>query len=249
MTRYQASLKHLLISAAVVSSALALIWFGWYPDPMFRLVGAWNPVKILVGVDLILGPLLTLIVYRAGKKWLWIDLSIIAVIQLAALGYGLSVIYSERPCYMVYAVDRYELKACSEITADELARFKSLDSKSFGGLLYVLARLPSDPDEFNVLLEDILFRGAKDIALRPEFWESLSAANLDEIRANGLNPGALNLTAAQRETVESYQSDALMPVLLPGLIRDDALVLITDPVTLRVEDFLRIDPWGDNEIQ
>ena len=84
---------HLSISATVVGFFLAVIFFLWYPPPYFEIAGAEGVVQILIGVDLILGPLLTLLLYRPGKPGVIFDLSFIALIQLSALIYGVTIIY------------------------------------------------------------------------------------------------------------------------------------------------------------
>ena len=62
---------------------------------------------ILIGVDVVLGPLLTLVVFNPAKKSLRIDLAVIAALQVAALVYGISVIAQARPAYVVFAGDRF----------------------------------------------------------------------------------------------------------------------------------------------
>ena len=97
MTRYRASLLHLGLSGAVVAAVLALVFLVWYPDWSFSVAGAVTPVMILVGVDLVLGPLLTLIVYKEGKPGLKFDLAFIAAVQLLALSYGSYTLHGARP--------------------------------------------------------------------------------------------------------------------------------------------------------
>jgi len=52
-----------------------------------------------------LGPLLTLAVFDPKKKELKRDLSIILLIQLSALFYGIYTVSVARPAYIVFAVD------------------------------------------------------------------------------------------------------------------------------------------------
>lgn len=94
--RYQAFAIHLAISSIIVATVLSLILFIWFPYEFIK-VGGLQGLKILIGVDIVLGPLLTLIVYKPGKKHLALDLTIIAIIQLSCLGAGLYQIYQERP--------------------------------------------------------------------------------------------------------------------------------------------------------
>ena len=47
--------------------------------------GGLAGLKIVFLIDLVLGPLLTFVVFNKNKKRLWLDLSIIGFIQLAGL--------------------------------------------------------------------------------------------------------------------------------------------------------------------
>ena len=74
------------------------------------------------------------------------DLAFIAIIQLAALGYGLHAAFNGRPVFQVFVVDRIELISAAEVDAEEL---KLADPKfaniGFSGSTLVAATLPSDP--------------------------------------------------------------------------------------------------------
>ena len=115
MSRWKAAAIHLSISAAIGLVVGALLLLVWYPPPYFHAAGADQLVLLLVGVDLVLGPLLTLILFRSGKKGLKFDLAMIAVLQTTALVYGLSVVLQSRPVFLVSAVDRFVLVSASEI--------------------------------------------------------------------------------------------------------------------------------------
>ncbi len=88
MTRLRAFLVHLSLSAAIVGCSFAIVFFVWYPQPYFEVVGAWYLIRILFIVDVVLGPLLTFIVFKAGKPGLRFDLTVIALVQVAALAMG-----------------------------------------------------------------------------------------------------------------------------------------------------------------
>ena len=68
LNRYKAAGIHLAISAAVAVVVLALLLLVWYPQPYFRLAGGAGLMLILIGVDVVTGPLLTLIVFRDEVK-------------------------------------------------------------------------------------------------------------------------------------------------------------------------------------
>lgn len=102
-TRYSAFAVHLLISIILFIFLAAIIRFIWYPGFLFQTDGGWQGIRLIAGVDFVLGPVLTLFVYKVGKPSLKLDLSVIAVIQIAALTYGSWLVYQERPRAIVYA--------------------------------------------------------------------------------------------------------------------------------------------------
>ncbi len=102
MSRLQAALIHLGISLLAFAGIVYLVMVRWYPDFLFQTDGGWQGLRILLGVDLVLGPLLTFIVYRAGKPGLRFDLSVIGIVQVSCLAAGLWIVHSERPLAIVY---------------------------------------------------------------------------------------------------------------------------------------------------
>ena len=102
--RWQAFFSHLLISAILFSVLVWVIVGLWYPG-VFVDMGGWAGIKIVAGVDLVLGPLLTLIIYNKNKKEIKWDLAIIACIQSACLAYGMWMVYQERPLLQVFTDD------------------------------------------------------------------------------------------------------------------------------------------------
>ena len=76
---------------------------------MFAAAGGWQGIRIVIGVNLVLGPLLTLIVYDITKprKVLYRDLLVIALIQLSCLTVGVYIVFHERPIAAIYAYDKF----------------------------------------------------------------------------------------------------------------------------------------------
>ena len=89
--RRQAALIHLGISAAVALAIVATMLLVWYPSPWFAAAGGGTLLLLLVGVDVIIGPLLTFVVFDPAKKSLVYDLAVIVMLQIAALVYGVHV--------------------------------------------------------------------------------------------------------------------------------------------------------------
>ena len=90
---------HLSISAVIFLVALYLILVHWYPGFHFAVDGGWRGIRIMAGVDLVLGPTMTLIIFNPlkARRLIAFDLACIGVTQLAALVWGFYAIHSQRP--------------------------------------------------------------------------------------------------------------------------------------------------------
>ena len=115
MSRWQASAIHLAISSVIFLILLAIILYVWYPGLLFQIDGGWDGLQIVIGVDLVLGPLLTLIVFKAGKPSLKFDLSCIAFLQAICLAGGVYIVHAERPIVLVLAWDTIYALAADEL--------------------------------------------------------------------------------------------------------------------------------------
>lgn len=113
-------LFHLMISLLVSFFVLGWIYWIWYPFPLASAVGVIHLFFMMLVIDVIIGPILGFIVYKDGKKTLKFDLSIIILIQITALIYGVFSIEQGRPVWLVYNVDRFELIKKNEVIEDHI---------------------------------------------------------------------------------------------------------------------------------
>jgi hypothetical protein len=102
MNRFGAFAVHLAISLLIFAVLAYLVLYHWYPDFFFDTDGGWQGMRIIILVDLVLGPTLTLIVYKHGKPSLKSDLTLIGLFQTVCLIAGVYVVFSERPLALVY---------------------------------------------------------------------------------------------------------------------------------------------------
>ena len=149
LSRWQAAGIHLAISATIAAASLALIFGLWFPGPLFEAAGGLGLIFLLVSVDVSVGPLLTLIVFKSGKPGMKFDLAVIGVLQATALVYGLSVVALARPAFVVFVVDRFELVTAVDLQPEELAaaRYSEFRSLPWTGPRLAAADLPADPAE------------------------------------------------------------------------------------------------------
>ncbi|MEM1263855.1 MAG: hypothetical protein AAGH76_15765 [Pseudomonadota bacterium] len=225
MSKIQGFLLHLAISALIVGAALATIFFVWYPTPYFAIAGAFDVVKVLVGVDLVLGPALTLLFYRPGKPGVWFDLGVIAAIQLVALVYGLWTIHSERPLYMIFTVDRFVMLSARDIDPDSLPQAWQR-RRPLSGPLYAVATMPEDRDAQQALLFEIL-DGAPDVEFRPAHWSTLDDKR--EIVTARIEPLS-DLPSGHEAELSGFDDDTVGFVPVTWKV-DTAMALIVDKDT------------------
>jgi hypothetical protein len=114
---------HFLVTAALGACAAALIFLVWFPSPLATMIGGTKLFQLVVGCDLALGPLISLVIYnsRKSRRELVIDYSIVGALQLAALVYGVMIVAGTRPVYIAFSADRLEVVTARDIRPDELA--------------------------------------------------------------------------------------------------------------------------------
>ena len=237
---------HLFISATIVGIVFVLIFLFWYPRPYFEANGAWTVLRVLVMVDLVLGPLLTLVLFKRGKKGLVLDMCIVAAIQLAALIYGVHVIFDERPYYLAFAVDRFEVIGKVEIDANKI-KYPELKIKPNQGPILVYSDFPKDKKERENFLFEVVIQGKPDLERRPEYYHPY-LLNKDKVlqKAKPLSDLIRGETSNQKkidkflkrhsDTQESY-------LYLPLVGKNNDLALVLDKNSGLPVDGIAIDPW------
>ena len=93
---------HVAISVAVFATVIAVVVGVWFPQPYFSIDGGLAMVALAAAVDLVVGPLITFLVYRPGRRDNALNFAVIGLFQAVALTWGVHVLYSQRPLYAVY---------------------------------------------------------------------------------------------------------------------------------------------------
>lgn len=164
-SRWKAAVIHLGLSAAVALGAVFLLYFFWYPQPFFEASGGKFLLTLLVAVDVVLGPLITLIIFDTKKKSLKFDLAVIALVQLAAICYGMHTMYLARPVFMVYSNSQFKVVTANEIEPEMLAQVTRAEYKSlsFAGPKFVFNDTPKSSND----LDAVMLSGE---GLAPQFY-------------------------------------------------------------------------------
>ncbi len=236
-------LSHLSISFLIALLVVGLVFFIWYPSPLATAVGVTHIFLMLLVIDVILGPLLGLLVYKEGKKTLKFDLSVIILIQIAALCYGVFSIEQGRPAWLVYNVDRFELVRKNELVDTNIQQAQPQFQKpSWFKPQYVATKFVKDTQQRNdEMFAEVL--GGISIAQRPERYVELTLAK------NQIQQRALPLVELQQynpkteveKTLAKYpQADAFVPLKANAV---DMTVLINKEKG-EVVKIVDLRPWN-----
>ena len=170
MVRIKAALLHFSASAFILLLVFFAIKFIYYPRALFAAAAGFDVLRLLTIVDVILGPLITLIIFNPLKKNLKYDVCIVVACQLAFMSYGVWSIYSARPVYIAFTGKHFNLVRANEIDeADEVkaisAEFKH---RPMLGLKYIGTTEPSDINVKN----DLAFAGLMGMGIQnlPQYY-------------------------------------------------------------------------------
>ncbi|HEY2628972.1 MAG TPA: TfpX/TfpZ family type IV pilin accessory protein [Usitatibacter sp.] len=147
--RIRVALVHLALSAALALAVFLGIYFYWYPGVFFEGAGGKELFLLIACVNVAIGPLITVVIYKPGKWGLKFDLVCIAVLQLSALAYGISVMFEARPVYIAFVVDRFAIVRANGFPGGALEKgeAKGYGRLSWTGPKFVGVKLPTDADE------------------------------------------------------------------------------------------------------
>lgn len=248
-----ATAVHFLVTLAFAACTAALIFLVWFPAPFATMLGGTGLFMLVVGCDLALGPLISLVIYnsRKSRRELITDYAIIGVVQIAALVYGVFILAGTRPVYVVFSLDRLEITTARDISDKELAaaRDPSYARLPLTGPRFVGIRV-SPADHNDALTESL---NGNEEHMRPRFFVPYDAL-LPNIRQRAKPieelekrlPGSKPLLDAAMRDVSSRN-----PELPPALVRWlpvhhrkgfwTALINLEDGKPVAYVDF---DPYG-----
>jgi hypothetical protein len=167
---------HLGLSVLIFAPYLYLITQVWFPGPLFATDGGWQGLRIMLLCDLVIGPLLTFLVYRPDKtrRALAIDFSFISLVQIAALVYGTHAVLTQRPVAVSLSEGVFQVVLPEDLKPQTIAPDgwnKFGDGKPY----WVFRRAPKDADERGGVVIFAMAEGVGEHALHYLF-EPLKAS-------------------------------------------------------------------------
>ena len=244
-SRLKAAAIHLCVSILLATVLILLVTQVWYPAPLFDLARGRDIFLLLIGCDITLGPMLTLVIFNVAKprKELVRDVSIIALVQLCAMVYGVSTLLKARPAYIVFNAGQFNGPLASDrVASDADGKEPRLYAKAapwFGPKLMAV-RLPQDTEARNRLLFWSV-DGTGDIYQMPDLFVPYEALK-SEVSSSARSPAAmasqLHLPASTLESaVSPFARPGVSVGLLPLVIRMTTALAVVDAKT---GDFLGI---------
>ncbi len=167
---------HLSISVVLFVGIIAACMTLWYPPPYFWIDGGIQVTRLAAMVDIVLGPLLTLVVFRPGKASLKRDLAVIGVVQIGFLAWGVHVLYEERPilsAFIGYPAERF-YPIPKQYIVDSKRPIEELVALSGDRPALVAIRMPADRAEARELVR-VQLRGLPSVFRQTERYERLDA--------------------------------------------------------------------------
>ena len=196
-----------------------------------------------------IGPALTWIIYKKDKWGLKFDLWVIAIVQLAAITWGSLALYQNRPYFMVFAVDRFEVLSKRDVDTTWITNQKFLEKPMVGPIL-LFANMPEEHAEYQKLLKEIIFEGKPDIQFRPEFWSLYEERK--QLALNKSRPLA-ELRDARPESivaidklVKNQGGDISQLGFVPAMTNYGQFAAILNTSDGEVVATLMVDPWLNN---
>lgn len=238
---------HVLASASALTVVLGSLYLGWYRWPGWYLADARSIVLMLIGIDLTLGPLLTLVVARSTKprRELVRDIGIIASVQLCALIYGTTALWMGRPLYYAFSENVLQLVQASDFSTQqlELARQQhaALRPHWYSLPRWIWAPLPANPDEAQKIVMSV-FDGGDDVIDMPRYFQQWAAG--EPALRKQLKPvkGVAYFSPGQKkalsERMRTLGLDPDQANAMPLTGRGPPLLVVFDPASLQIRSIL-----------
>jgi hypothetical protein len=210
----KAAFFHLGLSGLIAVGVAAVVLGLWFPYPFRALSGGQHLFWIVIGVDVVCGPLLTGVLFNPlkSRRELMLDLSLVAAVQLAALLYGLHSVSLARPVVVAFESDRLVAVSAAEVDANSLSlALPEFQGLSWRGPVFVGTRAPKNGDETMNSI-DLSMQGLEPSA-RPGWWQSYEKSRpLIQQRMKKLDARWANLPLRQQAIVDEAVKKTGLPL-------------------------------------
>lgn len=181
--RVKAAIAHLLVGLLLVGLLFLFSSWVWFPYPFSHVAGGVHLFILIATVDVVMGPLLTFVIFNRRKphRELRRDLTWVVCLQLCALAYGIWTMAMARPVYLVHEVDRFQVITAADVYSQGDAALKSpLPWKGY----QIIGVRQSTTLEEKLKSIDLAIQG-QDLAFSSERWIPLNNEHLYMLSQKG----------------------------------------------------------------
>lgn len=248
MNKTRAALTHLWPTILLLLAIGCLIVFAWYPPPFLEFGDTAKFPLILILVAALIGPAMTALVYKKGKRSLLLDLTVVIIIQVVAVAWGTVALYQNRPYFMVFTIDRFEVFSSRKIEFHTIKDDRFID-KPLSGPIVLYANKPRDKQAYSKLVKEVMLEGKPDLQYRPEFWSIYSDRQMEVLNVskplNELRIMRPASVSAIDNLVQKNGGNIDELSFVPGLHQNGEFAAILDAKSGEIVAGLMVDPWID----
>ena len=235
--KLRASAIHFLFSIVLALLCFAVVFFVLYPSPLAQATGVVFLFLLMLGVDVVLGPALTFIVYKKDKKTLKMDLMIIVLIQLSALLYGMYAMYQGRPVWIAFTADRFELVRANDVIGKSLDYPLPVIRPKY---IFVETKPQSPNEQLKIMLEEA--QSNISVAQQPQYYRPILQAKT-QIQQRALQLKELeqynSKTHVEKTLAEYPKANAWLPLKANAI----DMVVLVNKESASIIKIVDLRPW------
>lgn len=210
---------HLSVSLAIALCASIIIFAFWYDTPLAKAVGVIPLFLMLLVIDVIIGPLFGLLVYKEGKNTLKFDLATIIILQICAFSYGFYTLAQGRPTWIVFDSLNFTVVKNSDIETKNIDQAKAeFQQPSWFKPTFVATQFSSVPVQ-KTLLNSATKPQFNSIIRYPAYY-----INIADVKRR------MQLSALPLTLLEQYNNKNAVDRLIEKYPQADAWIALSAPV-------------------
>lgn len=233
---------HLSASLLIACVVVILVFMVWYPTPLFKAVGVGHILLIVLIVDTFIGPLLGLVVYKQDKKKLTFDMTIIVILQVSALSFGVYSLAQGRPAWIVFHNDRFELIRKNELMVQNPARiFPTYQKPPLFGIGYAAVEKSKTIQQQN---DDLFMEalGGVSLAQMPERYTDISKVT-DQVKQQLQDFSVLKKYNNSKRVIGFLQTYPEANAWLPLKASELDMVVLINKDQGKIVKIVDLRPW------
>ena len=246
--RLHASCIHLGVSLSIAALAAAVVFGLWYPYPYREISGGRSLFLLVVFVDVVMGPLITLVIFNRTKprRELMTDFLVVGLLQLAALSYGLWAVFVARPVHLVFEYNRMAVVHAIDVDPALLSKApKELQTLPMTGPTAIALRPFKNAAE--QIDATIAAMGGAPLPARSDLWQPYRDSVVDILKeakpAAELETRFPSQVSVIHRAVESTGKTVAQLRYLPLLGRNNAWTVLLDAITAEPVGFIPLDSF------